>query len=174
MRKGQTAMEYLMTYGWAILIIMIVLVVLFYLGVLNPAVPVQCTFPSGFTCISSKIDASDGNLTLVIGEGTGHTIVITGVNCSDNMSSGYTPNIVFYGDTNNNVTMNSGSQEQVAYPTGPLQVLCTHAYNGADTAISQQTVGATYSGNIYINYTEVDTGTNHIVVGSYTADYESG
>ena len=33
----QSAMEYLMTYGWAILIIAIVLGVLYYLGVFNPA-----------------------------------------------------------------------------------------------------------------------------------------
>ncbi len=35
--KGQSAMEYLMTYGWAILIIAVVLGVLYYLGVFNTA-----------------------------------------------------------------------------------------------------------------------------------------
>ena len=35
MRKSQSAMEYLMTYGWAILIIAIVLVALFSLGIFN-------------------------------------------------------------------------------------------------------------------------------------------
>ncbi|MGC8538978.1 MAG: hypothetical protein ACP5MK_03880, partial [Candidatus Micrarchaeia archaeon] len=34
--KLQSAMEYLMTYGWAILIIAVVLSALFYLGVFNP------------------------------------------------------------------------------------------------------------------------------------------
>ena len=33
--KGQGAMEYLMTYGWAILVVMIVGVVLWQLGVFN-------------------------------------------------------------------------------------------------------------------------------------------
>lgn len=37
MRKGQTAMEYLMTYGWAILIILIVAGVLAYYGVFSPS-----------------------------------------------------------------------------------------------------------------------------------------
>ena len=36
-RKLQTAMEYLMTYGWAILIIAVVLVALFQMGVFNSA-----------------------------------------------------------------------------------------------------------------------------------------
>jgi len=37
MRKGQGAMEYLMTYGWALLVIIIVGAALFALGILNPA-----------------------------------------------------------------------------------------------------------------------------------------
>ena len=36
-KKLQSAMEYLMTYGWAILIIAIVIVALYLLGVINPA-----------------------------------------------------------------------------------------------------------------------------------------
>jgi hypothetical protein len=34
--KGQTAIEYLMTYGWAILIILIVAGVLAYYGIIRP------------------------------------------------------------------------------------------------------------------------------------------
>jgi len=37
MRKAQAALEYLMTYGWALLIIMLVILILFYLGILNPS-----------------------------------------------------------------------------------------------------------------------------------------
>jgi hypothetical protein len=37
MRKAQSAMEYLMTYGWAILIVIIVAAALFALGVFNPS-----------------------------------------------------------------------------------------------------------------------------------------
>jgi len=37
MKKGQSAMEYLMTYGWAILIVIIVAAALYALGIFNPA-----------------------------------------------------------------------------------------------------------------------------------------
>ena len=37
--KSQSAMEYLMTYGWAILIIAIVMVAMFQLGIFNPSEP---------------------------------------------------------------------------------------------------------------------------------------
>lgn len=36
-KKGQGAMEYLMTYGWAILVVIIVGVVLWQMGIFNPS-----------------------------------------------------------------------------------------------------------------------------------------
>ena len=54
-KKGQAAMEYLMTYGWAILIIVVVLAILaFYLPQLIKA-PESCLFTSqGFSCNEEK------------------------------------------------------------------------------------------------------------------------
>lgn len=40
-KKGQGAMEYLMTYGWALLVIVVVGAALFALGVLNPTTYTQ-------------------------------------------------------------------------------------------------------------------------------------
>ncbi len=36
-KKGQSAMEYLMTYGWAILVIVVVVGALYAMGVFNPS-----------------------------------------------------------------------------------------------------------------------------------------
>lgn len=45
MRKGQTATEYLMTYGWAILIIVVVVCALWAMGVFGKTpIPEQKTF----------------------------------------------------------------------------------------------------------------------------------
>ncbi|NYZ77328.1 hypothetical protein H0O02_03360 [Candidatus Micrarchaeota archaeon] len=54
-RKGQAAMEYLMTYGWAILVIVIVLAILaFYLPTLIKT-PESCLFSQpGFSCDVKK------------------------------------------------------------------------------------------------------------------------
>lgn len=43
MRKGQTAMEYLMTYGWAILIIIVVVAALYSLGVFSVKPSIACS-----------------------------------------------------------------------------------------------------------------------------------
>ena len=37
MKKGQSTLEYLITYGWAILIIVVIAAILWYFGVFNPS-----------------------------------------------------------------------------------------------------------------------------------------
>lgn len=65
MKKGQAAMEYLMTYGWAILIVLAIMAILIYMvrpqqmETCNVAVPLQCE-PEHYT-----VDTS-GNLTIRI------------------------------------------------------------------------------------------------------------
>jgi hypothetical protein len=172
MKKGQTAMEYLMTYGWAILIIMVVLAVLFYLGVLNPPVPAQCSFPAGISCVSYRLSATGGNLTLFIGQGTGHIINVTGVSCSDNMTSGYIPKSINY-TLGGWVAMTSGSRALVANPGSNIHVECMHASGGSDVGITNATVGSNYIGKVYLNYTEMDTGVTHTITGQFTAKYEA-
>lgn len=57
MRKAQAAMEFLMTYGWAILVVLAAIGALAYFGVLNPArlAPDTCTIGTGFTCDNNVI-----------------------------------------------------------------------------------------------------------------------
>ena len=49
-QKSQAAMEFLMTYGWAILIILIVLAALFAFGVFNPGTKSSCKVDLPFIC----------------------------------------------------------------------------------------------------------------------------
>ncbi|HVA83058.1 MAG TPA: hypothetical protein VNF06_02750, partial [Candidatus Aquilonibacter sp.] len=80
----QSAMEYLMTYGWAILIIAVVLGVLFQLGVFNfgRLSTASCLAQSGFICSTPLLNAS-GNLSITLGE-VGTPLTITGVGCTNN------------------------------------------------------------------------------------------
>lgn len=58
-KKGQAAMEFLLTYGWAILAVLVALSALAYFGVLNPSnyTPNQCTLPTGLSCIDYTLSA---------------------------------------------------------------------------------------------------------------------
>jgi len=81
--RAQAAIEFLMTYGWAVLIILAVIAVLFYLGVLNTgnSAAKSCAFPAGFTCAEFSVDDS-GRLYLDLGQATGRTITVTGIGCA--------------------------------------------------------------------------------------------
>ena len=72
-RKAQSAMEYLMTYGWAILIIAVVLGALFSLGVFSSSnlLGTSCIAYSGFTCTSPLLHSS--SFTATVGQATGTT-----------------------------------------------------------------------------------------------------
>ncbi len=61
-------MEYLMTYGWAILIVIIVAAALYALGIFNPATYTG-RIPTGFTTLGAPTDwdlASDGSFSIIM------------------------------------------------------------------------------------------------------------
>ena len=55
-RKAQAALEFLMTYGWAILVVLVSIGALAYFGVLSPEkfLPAKCTLQTGITCLDHK------------------------------------------------------------------------------------------------------------------------
>ncbi len=62
MRKGQAALEFLTTYGWAFLVILVMIGALAYFGVLNPSkmLPSRCVFSPEIQCIESKVIGNQG------------------------------------------------------------------------------------------------------------------
>ncbi len=76
-KKGQAAMEFLMTYGWAILVVLIAIGALAYFGVLSPSrfLPSSCTLFPGLGCDSFIVtDAASPHVTLNIRNGLGQDI----------------------------------------------------------------------------------------------------
>ena len=71
-KKGQAAMEFLMTYGWAILVVLVAVGALAYFGVLSPDqfLPSKCTLPSGIGCVDHK--ATTTGVTVVLRNGLGY------------------------------------------------------------------------------------------------------
>ena len=81
--KSQSAMEYLMTYGWTILIVAIVMIALFQLGVIGggSGQTGQCLAGSGYLCAGPVLN-SNGQLQVTFGQFSGSTMVLTEINCS--------------------------------------------------------------------------------------------
>ena len=79
--KGQSAMEYLMTYGWAIIIVIIVAAALYALGVFNPGA-YTTTAATGFSEIGKPAAGSwqykaDGSFTVQLSNNLPYTINVT-------------------------------------------------------------------------------------------------
>jgi|SRR3989344_2963873 len=90
-KKGQAAMEFLMTYGWAILAAVIAIGVLSYYGVFSPgkSLPDICTLNAPFGCVEFKVDATTG-VTMILRNGGGEGLTISEVTvegCTDYTTS---------------------------------------------------------------------------------------
>ena len=87
--KGQGAMEYLMTYGWAILVVMIVGVVLWQLGIFNP--PTGTVFKN-FKVLqplgpSVSYKSSGNTFTMALSNNQGSSIKISGVLINETLTT---------------------------------------------------------------------------------------
>ncbi len=65
-KRGQAALEFLMTYGWAILVVLVAIGALAYFGVLKPTtfLPEKCVIAAGSGLFCDDYSASGTDLTL--------------------------------------------------------------------------------------------------------------
>jgi hypothetical protein len=62
MRRAQAALEFLTTYGWAFIVILVMIGALAYFGVLSPSkvTPNRCLVEAGFECRDYRISDTAG------------------------------------------------------------------------------------------------------------------
>jgi hypothetical protein len=79
-RKGQAAMEFLMTYGWAILVVLAAIAALAYFGVLSPGkmLPERTTFSAPLPNIDNAVINADGTIVVAFKNNVGVAIDLTG------------------------------------------------------------------------------------------------
>ena len=86
-KKAQAALEFLMTYGWAFLVILILIGALSYFGVLNPTkfLPAKCTFSPEIKCTDYKVgyDGTDVTLNLKLSNGLSETVKVMEVDIQE-------------------------------------------------------------------------------------------
>lgn len=79
-RSAQAALEFIMTYGWAILVVLVAIGALAYFGVLSPDrfLPSKCTMQPGIACLDHKATTEGtNNLQVVVQNSLGYDITIT-------------------------------------------------------------------------------------------------
>ena len=82
-KRAQSALEYMMTYGWAILIIVIVAVILYSMGIFNPSSSITSSLAgfSGLGSASAEVIPNSG-IVLILGDNVGYDINITNITVS--------------------------------------------------------------------------------------------
>jgi hypothetical protein len=83
-QKGQVALEFLTTYGWAILILMVMIGAIAYFGVINPErfTPARCLGSPEFSCVDYQVLSSTGVVQFQLKQGLGKTIYLNGTTCT--------------------------------------------------------------------------------------------
>ncbi|MFA5108330.1 MAG: hypothetical protein WC492_02230 [Candidatus Micrarchaeia archaeon] len=143
--KGQSAMEYLMTYGWALLVIVIVIAVLMFIKPFGA--PETCLFQqSGFACEGHRFSAGttgnpDGAFYAKITNGQQKAIVVSKVACVTGSQSPSTWTAI---STDNNV----GAEQYIAALWSGNGVKCYDA----DGNVFPLEKGSDFSGRLYIQY----------------------
>lgn len=140
-KKLQSAMEYLITYGWLLLVVGVVLAVLFSLGTFNPSkfVSNECLLPAGFSATNLQL-FQNGTLYINLLQVTQSTVNVTAIGCAQNIS---VANMESFTPTANEIAIPIGGNYTFSMP-------CRYAN---DTAI-QNGAGTAFEGYVAINYTD--------------------
>ena len=139
-------MEYLMTYGWAILIVIIVAAALYALGIFNPATYTG-RIPTGFTTLGTPSDwdiTSNGDVSIILKNRLASQINV------------YSVSVTMGPDTDINSTeFQIAPGEDYQYPASVSQL-----------NLGSKTQGTTYSVQVEILYNSG--GLNHTETGTIT------
>lgn len=162
-KRGQAAMEFLMTYGWAILVVLVVIGALAYFGVLNPQsfLPKRCQISTGLIC-ADHVVYSGGGMLLALNNGLGNDIKVKEISfISDSGVIGCK-----YSSSGENMPAGKTfrfAMDQPASDDAP----CTEDVMGSF-------VGQRIKGDIIVSYEDLQTKFPHQQPGSLLTDVEAG
>ena len=140
--KAQAAMEFLMTYGWALLVVVAAIGALTYFGALSPNrfLPEKCTMPAGIACLDFVVSPTETILVISNSMGADITVnTLSVANCSNNI----------------NTDMDNGDQK-------------TLTLTGCDNGEA----GVKIRGDVILGYTKKNTGITKNAVGDIVAQVQ--
>ncbi len=152
-------MEYLMTYGWAILIIAVILGILFQLGVFSSGTltGTACIATSGYYCSNPTL-TTGGTLTFIFGQSTGSTLYNLEIACTDAGNTlGPYPITSFNSITGTGLAIVASSTGNQLNSGQSIVVSALPCYTSSGVFIGSRPVGYAYSGYIWVNYTQYAT-----------------
>lgn len=159
--KAQSAMEYLMTYGWALLAIAVVLAILYATGILGGGISRivggnNCIEATGYLCSNPAYTAYSGNAAVTVGQESSQTYynVAFALTSPSTGSTGVTsygvPNTIF----TNLATLNASVGVNNQLTPGTTALLTDIPVSAANTA-----AGTSVTGEMWMAYTTSSGGT---------------
>lgn len=152
--RAQAAIDFLTTYGIALMIIFIATAVIYNVSIVRPALATStCTAAPGFACEAYTLNTV-GVLDLTLSQATGGEITILGAACSS--LPGASGNKPAYGNFNviNSITY---------YPIGSAPGNGINVYSGESNSmymycygpggVATGSLGTGYNGYVWLNYT---------------------
>jgi len=150
--KGQTAVEYLSTYGWAFVVLVIILGVMFELGLFKSGIQIQTTSNViGFNSfnVNRFLVRSSGEFEISLSNMLEDTVTIKEITVDGSPFTSVSPTLPLNLSSGSNVTINADSSF-----TGPA--------------------GSLFTAKISIRF-DVDRGTaDHFDAGLLKGDYQPG
>jgi hypothetical protein len=146
-KKGQASMEFLMTYGWAILVVLVAIGALAYFGVLSPGkfLPESCVIAPGYSC-NDFIVKADGSATLIIQNGAKATL--------------------------NTISASIGAVSGTCVPATGLAVGSATTCSWAAAALATGTAGERFKSAVSFSYIEAGSTISHTKTGDLVVKYE--
>jgi hypothetical protein len=144
-RKGQAALDFLMTYGWAIALVVIIAAVLFALGIFDVSnfIGSKAAGFSGVAISGWKFDTA-GVMTLKVSNQVGQPITVSGIN-------------VTIGTTSSNSTF-------TAFDLATGESSAVQTFSG----FAAQGAGTGYTAKVSVAYTDKSSGFQYTSTGTLT------
>jgi len=159
-RRGQAAIEFLVTYGWAIMAAMLVIGALTYFGITNPAtsLPDKCIFSNAFAC--KDFILTNDTVRLKVTNTAGQTIYGYGnpVDITANLT-----------DNNKGCTTNSGGSPIGSLePDAEMEIICLNPPDSPFNTDEKAKI------KITITYRKTPTGYDQVSLGEVYATVQKG
>ena len=145
--SSQAALEFIMSYGWVILVVLTAISVLAYFGILKPDLflPNKCLLPSGLACLDYKVEPFQ--VVLVLQNSEGKDVTLDEVRISGN----------------NQICVNN---ETVFLNNDEKAIITVSQCNNGE-------IGQKFNGIINVTYS-IESQLSHIISGVLTANVAEG
>ena len=161
-KKGQSAIEFLTTYGWAVLVALVIIV--FVVRQPSYEVPESCLFSSSqISCRAFGLNTT-GSFVLDLRQDTGHPINVTMVKCTQDAN----PDLSAAENLTIPVTIGSGGHAVVANASQS----CYRYSSGKPEWLAEDRAGQSYAGKVFVRYVELDTGYEHTAVADVNMKFQ--